>query len=222
MTSPPAFVFIGCIELREILGRRARDERELLEGLEQVPADSIYFHTHDVFLRDLPVTGAYSSDFANWVGSQIPDRVLAERLGVVDPFQFLSVEELREELVSIVDRHIDTLHPVPRVVFGEPFFFVRSHLVEVAPGHEARTLEEFRRALAVVDTSVIYFHAVDARLRRGVKGGDFARWIGHDLGLTALAEEVGALHPAPGGLERMRTETLRYIDTYLGATGDGR
>ena len=48
---PTPFAFVGCIELREILGRRARDERELMEELEQVPAESIYYHTDSVFLR---------------------------------------------------------------------------------------------------------------------------------------------------------------------------
>jgi Family of unknown function (DUF5752) len=52
--SPPAsrpFEFTGCIELREILGRRARDERELMEEIEGAPAESIYYHTDSVFLR---------------------------------------------------------------------------------------------------------------------------------------------------------------------------
>jgi len=128
--SPAApFEFIGAVELREILSRRARDERELLEALEEVPKASIYYHTHGVFLRDLPAAGGYLNDFANWVARHVHDRVLAERLGVVDPFGFLSLEELREEFVSIVDHHIATLNPVPRVVFGEPFFFVQSEVI---------------------------------------------------------------------------------------------
>ena len=39
------FALTGRIELREILGRRARDERELMEEIEQAPAESIYHHT---------------------------------------------------------------------------------------------------------------------------------------------------------------------------------
>src|SRR5262249_47892285 len=45
------FVFVGCVELREILGQRAEDEKELADLLAQVPAGSVYYHTHGFFLR---------------------------------------------------------------------------------------------------------------------------------------------------------------------------
>jgi hypothetical protein len=211
----PVFTFIGCIELREILGRRARDERELMEALEQIPAASVYYHTHSIFLRHPRIAGAYPNDFANWVATQVRDRRLAERLAVVDPYQFAGVEELREELVSIVDSHIASLHPVPRVVFGDPFFFVQSHALEVATGLEARTLEDFRRGLAQVDLSAVYLHTLHARVRGAVAGGDFAQWIGQTLGLEPLAAAIGRINPYLGGLEEMRQETLRLIDAQL-------
>jgi len=205
------FAFFGCIELWEILGRRARDERELMEGLEQVPLDSVYYHTHSVFLRQPQMTEAFPNDFANWVATQVRDQVLAERLGVVDPFQVPSLEELREELISIIDHHISTLHPVPRVVFGDPFFFVQSHVIEVPTGLEARTAPEFWHCLVQVDASSIYYHALDARVRRGVRGGDFAQWLGEELGLATLAEQINRINPYLGGLERIRAETLRLV-----------
>ncbi len=40
------FVFIGCVELRQALDRHALDERELMDRLEDVPAGSIFYHTH--------------------------------------------------------------------------------------------------------------------------------------------------------------------------------
>ena len=36
------FRFVSCMELREVLGKRAMDEHRLLELIEEVPADSIY------------------------------------------------------------------------------------------------------------------------------------------------------------------------------------
>lgn len=216
MAEPAPFAFFGCIELREILGLRARDERELMENLERAPLDSVYYHTHSVFLRHHQITGAYPNDFANWVASQVRDQVLGERLAVVDPFTFGSLEVLREELVSIIDHHIATLHPVPRVVFGEPFFFVQSHVIEVPTGLEARTLAEFRRCLAEVDTSSIYFHALESRVRRGHSHGDFAAWIGETLGLQTLAEAIVRINPYLGGLEEIRVRMLRLLDAALG------
>lgn len=215
------FTFVGCLELREILGRRARDERELMEELEQIPAASVYYHTQSIFLRHPRIAGAYPNDFANWVASQIRDQVLAERLAVVDPYMFGSVEELREELVSIVDSHISALNPVPRVVFGDPLFFVQSHVLEVPTGLEALTLPDFRRCLAEVDLSAVYLHALHARNRGEVAGGDFARWIGQELRRDSLAVAIGRINPYLGGIEGIRREMLRLIDIELeGDQGD--
>ena len=216
MSEVPArtpFRFLGCIELREILGLRARDERELMELMEQVPAGSIYYHTHSVFLRHHRFPGSYPNDFANWVASQVGDQVLGERLAVIDPFEFPDLERLREELVSAIDDHIATLHPVPRVVFGEPFFFVQSHVAEVPLDIEVRSLAEFCRTLQVVDASSIYFHMLEARVRRGKRRGDFVEWLEEALGLTAQAEQVARINPYLGGLERIRAEVLRILES---------
>ena len=71
MTTPTSapFQFIGCVELRQALDLRARDERELLDRLEDAPAGSIFYHTHGYFLRHRPITTAYGNDFAAWVAS---------------------------------------------------------------------------------------------------------------------------------------------------------
>ena len=214
-TATRPFQFTGCVELREITGRRARDERELMEEIEGAPAESIYYHTDTVFLRRPLIAGSYPNDFAIWVAVQIRDQVLAERLGMVDPFQFESIERTREEILSILDDHLEGLNPVPRVVFGDPFFFVRSHLIEVPTGMSARSLPEFRAALAEVDVSAIYLHALDARSRRGVRGGQFAECLGEELGLSELAERVGRLNPYLGGLERVRQMMLALVDAQL-------
>ena len=209
------FTFVGCLELCEILGRRARDERELMEELEQIPAASVYYHTHSIFFRHPRIAGAYPNDFANWVATQVRDQVLAERLAVVDPYHFAGVEELREELVSIVENHIADLNPVPRVVFGDPLFFVQSHILEVPTGLEARTLADFRRCLAEVDLSAVYLHTLHARVRGEVAGGDFAHWVGQELHRDSLAADIGRINPYFGGLEDIRRETLRLIDAEL-------
>src|SRR5262249_56355497 len=76
------FHFHGCWELHEMLGRRAYDERELLEHLEEVPLDSIYFHTHGGFLRERTFPGAYPNDFATWGAIQVRDRGVGGKLGI--------------------------------------------------------------------------------------------------------------------------------------------
>jgi hypothetical protein len=215
--SPAAspFQFIGCVELRQALDHRARDERELLDRLEDVPLGSVFYHTHGYFLRHRPITTAYGNDFAAWVAVHVRDQVLAERLAVINPFESGSLEELREELMSVVHDHLQRLSTVPRVEFGEWFHFQQSHIVEVPLGPAAATLAEFRAGLAEVDASAIYFHMVEARARLGRRSGDFAEWIRTSLALPDLADRIERIDAYMTSLERVRARVLALVDAAL-------
>ena len=218
-SSDGAFRFLGCSEIQEILGKQAEDERTLAELLEEVPLDSIYFHTHSFFLRHGFIERTYPNDFAEWVGEQVRDHVLAERLSVVDPFEYPSLEALREELISLIDDHLSGLATVPRAGFGAPFYFNRSRILEVPTGLEARTLREFRAAISEVDVSVIYFHVFESHLRLQREENDFSAWIRHGLRLTELADRMKALNPYLGSLERLRSSLLNMCDDQLARGG---
>src|SRR5256712_11327866 len=174
LTASQPFIFTGCVEVRQALDHRATDERELLERLEEVPAGSVFYHTHGYFLRQRAITTVYGNDFASWMATQVRDQVLAERLAVVNPFEFASLEHVREELVSIIHDHLRRLSAVPRVEFGEPFYFQQSHLVEVSLGAGAAPLARFRAGLATVDARALHLHMGGARARLGPPAGAFA------------------------------------------------
>ena len=209
------FRFIGCVELRQSLDQRATDERELLDRLEDVPAGSVFYHTHGYFLRHRPITTAYGNDFAAWAAVHVRDQVLAERLAVINPFEFGSLEALREELLSVVHDHLVRLAVVPRVEFGEVFHFQQSHIVEVPLGPAASTLAEFRQGLAEVDASALYYHMVEARARLGRRSGDVAEWLRNSLGMTTLAERIERIDAYMTSLERVRARVLALVDTAL-------
>jgi hypothetical protein len=206
------FHFMGCWELREMLGRRANDEQELLDALDEVPVDSIYFHTHGYFLRHKYIAGPYPNDFATWAAIQVRDRVLGEKLAVLDPFELADLEAVRAELISLTDDHLANLRSVPRIVFGEPFEFMQSRVLEVPTGVKTRTLAEFRAALATVDASAIYYHVVEARMHKGRRRGDFGVWIDEQLHLPALAERVVRLNPYGQSLEGLRARLVALCD----------
>ncbi len=212
---PPPFVFMGCTELLESLGRKAQDERELCELLEQVPTGSIFYHTYGYFLRHRLFVRPYANDFASWAYTEARDRLLGERLAVVDPFEFDDLEQLREELISIVDDHLSRRSAVPRADDGAPFYFLQSHVLAVPAGLEARTLGEFRNALAEVESSAIYFHTVEARVRLGRRSGDFADWLRTALDRPGLADQVQHIDVYLSSLERVRARILALLDTAL-------
>jgi uncharacterized protein DUF5752 len=220
MAEPTArnpFHFIGCWQLREMLGRRAWDERELLEHLEEVPIDSLYFHTHSCFLREPTLPNAYPNDFATWAAIQVRDRVLGEKLGIIDPADMPDLEALRAEVVSLVDDHLSQLGSVPRIIYGEPFYFMQSRIIEIPTGVKVRTLREFRDALCRLDATVVYLHVIEVRGRKNRRRNDFAAWIGDQLRMPELAAAVARLNPFPFGLDDVRRRLIRLCDEALAA-----
>jgi uncharacterized protein DUF5752 len=214
-TATEPFVFFGCVELRQALDRTALDERELMDRLEEVPAGSIFYHTHGYFLRHRPVGIAYGNDFARWVAADLRDQALAERLALVDPFEWKDIEDLREELITIIHDHVTRLSSVPRVEFGEAFHFQQSHIIEVPLGPTARTLAEFRAGLAAVEASAVYFHLVEARARLGRSSGDFTEWLRTSLGMPDLADRISRIDTYMTSLERVRARVLSLVDGML-------
>ena len=215
MSAAAPFIFLGCLELRELLAFEAHDARELGVQLERVPAESVFCHMSAVLLHRSALTETYPNDFALWVGSEVRDARLAERLSAVDPFQSESMDHVREELVSTIGNHLRHLPAAPPPTQGQPFRFFQMHLVPVPTGHQARTLREFRDAVAEVDASALFFHIIDARYRHGLGRSDFAKWVDVELGLPELGERLAHIDPGVGNLERIRDRYLRVLTEAL-------
>ena len=214
-TTQGLFRFTGCSELHEILGKTAEDERRLVELIEEVPLDSIYFHTHSYFLRHSYVERVYPNDFAQWVAMEVRDIVLGEQLAVVDPFAFANLETLRDELLSIIDDHLSRMPLVPRVMYGSPFHFNQSRILKVPTGLEVSSLKAFRHAIAEVEVSAIYYHVFEARHRLGSSENDFSAWALHTLGMPDLADRLRSINPYLGSLERLRSALIGLCDEFI-------
>jgi Family of unknown function (DUF5752) len=221
-TAEHPFVFVGCWELREMLGRSARDERQLLEAIEEVPLESIYYHTHSFLLRHKYIAGPYPNDFATWAAIQVRDRVLGEKLGILSPYDFPNLESLRGEIVTIISDHLSRLQVIPRVIYEEPFHFMQSRIISAPMGLQVYTLAEFREVLATVDDSVIYYHTFEAILRLAKPKGDFALWMEEQLGLPELGERISRIHPYRISLESVRSRILNLCDQFLRMGRDRR
>lgn len=217
------FRFFSCMELRQVLGKRAMDEQRLLELIEEVPADSIYYHTHSYYLRHSDSQGLFPNDFATWAALHMQDRVLAERLGALDPFEFDDIEQLRAEILTVLGNHLSCLKGVPWCSTGEPFEFLSSHIIEADLGIETWTLQEFRDALARVEVGAVYNHVCGARLRKGRPSGDFATWVSAEEGLDMpdLAAQLVRVGHLGLSLEGMRMNLVGLCDQVLRQTLTG-
>jgi len=178
-------------------GRYARDIVEFLEILKQVSKASIFHHMHQYFLKPHVRPPEYSNDFAVWVAEAVEDKVLAELLANLNPFEFSKIDDIRQEMVRIITDYLKE-RPVPRPVMdGKEFFFNESRMLVIPTGFEASSVEEFIEALRQVDNSSIYFHFYEARLRLGQEQDDFSRFFRDCLAgeCPGLADELRSLDP---------------------------
>lgn len=207
-----AFEFKGCIEIKELLGKKADDELKLLELIEEVPTDSIYYHMHSYFLRHRYVTEPYPNDFANWAALQVRDSVLGEQLASVTSGRFKTLEDIRLELIDIIDKHLSTLHTIPSIGYGQPFYFMKSKIIEIPTCVRVNTFDEFKEALRTVDVSAIYNHVFEARLRIRKGKSDFALWLKEALGRQELASKIELLDSYMYSLEGLRNKLVELCD----------
>ncbi|MGB3114276.1 MAG: DUF5752 family protein [Candidatus Omnitrophota bacterium] len=210
------FEFIGCMELKELLGKKADDELALMELIEDVPLDSVYFHTHSYFLRPYYLAGQYPTDFANWAAIPVRDRVLGEKLASVMPSRDKTLDDIRNDLIDIIDKHLSEIKIVPSVVYGSPFYFMQSRIIEVPMGITVNDLESFTEALRTVDASAIYYHTYEARLRTRRGRNDFSIWLKDVLGLDELAGKVEGIDYYMYSLESLRTKIVELCEKEMG------
>ena len=214
------FSFTDCVEIKEMAGKKAEDEARLMELIEDAPADAIYYHTHSYFLRHFYISGPYPNDFANWVAIQVRDKVLGEKLSAITPSSQHSIEDIRNDLIEVIDNHLSSIKNIPAVTYGQPFHLMKSRIIEVPTKLEAKNLKEFRSALEIVDASAIYNHIFEARLRVKKGRSDFSIWFEEVLGLNDLADRIEQIDAYMYSLEGLRGKILSLCDEELSAQGN--
>lgn len=202
------FTFIGCTEVRELLGLRADTEVQLMEMLEDIPPDSIYYHMHSYFLRHVYLAGPYPNDFANWAAIQLRDRVLGEKLATIYISPEKTIEDIRLELIETIDSHLCKLKVVPTASNGSSFHFIKSEIVEIPLGKEATDLFEFIEILKDIHASAVYYHIFEARIRVRRGRNDFSIWLDDTLGRPELGERIENIDFYMHSLESLRTRIL--------------
>lgn len=210
-TAVEPLVLLGCNELIEMTGARARDVGELLDGVAEAPLASIFHHTHGFLLGHRFTAPKFINQFAKWAYRELHAQALAERLSAIDPQDFPDLEDLRWEIVRLLDEYVREAHIVPRVVHGQPFHFLRSWLQTVPTGAEAHDLPGLRRAIASSDASAIYYHLIEARRSLQRPGGSLAAWIRDHLEMPDLARRVASIDTFMYSLEDLRVRLLEVL-----------
>jgi Family of unknown function (DUF5752) len=200
--------------LVELLGLKAKNPVELLDGIKKVPAASIYYHTHRFIQQHEYLTPEPPNDFAFWLKDLLHLERLGEAFLDVDTVRFCDLEALRGEFVGILDSYISTgdyLVDCPR---GQEFFFMSCQTFEIPTTHIAHDLKEFAESLSKISIHSLYFHMFEARLRLKAPENDFSAWF-KSIGAEDLAKEVAKLDPYHTTLQALRLRIIDLVENHV-------
>lgn len=193
-----------------LLGIKAKNPKELLEGIKIVPGSSIYYHTHRFIQQHHYLSPEPPNDFAYWLTDILNLSELGEKIASVDIIKFKKIEDIRNEFIKILDDYIAKGKYIPEAPEGEEFYFKSCTTLVLATPYVANNLNEFIEIIDKVSINSLYFHIFEAPLRLNKDENDFSEWL-RGIGETELAEKLSNLDPYTITLEGLRKKIKKIL-----------
>jgi hypothetical protein len=196
-------------------GQRARDLLELRYQLLTIHPGCIYYHFWGARLQPRFDNPDYVNDFAQWAHDALHDVRLAERLGVLDPLDFPSLDALRQGVLEVIDERLDESNVTPDAAPDGQFHFIRSQLVILGTQRSASTPQELGALIAHLSPGSVFYHFIDARRRTETGEDDFRVWLRRFGDAHAgLIEAIGRINPYFVSLLGLREQLAAVFEEY--------
>jgi hypothetical protein len=208
-----SFEFKQCITILKSTGRKAKNLQELRDVITEISDECIFHHTCQYLLKGRVFE--YTNDFAQWAGENLKETILAEQLSNIDPFIYKTIDELRSEMLKTIDQYLKLFTKTRHVLPGDEFYFNETITLVTASGLEAKNLAEFLIALKHLDTSSIYYHFYEARIRSPEEADDFSHWFEDALGKKELACQIKSIDPFMHTLDAVRHHIIELVEEEL-------
>lgn len=151
--------------------------RELRDRIASCHTDVLYHHYCETPLAtsfDLP---DFRNDFAVWAKSRLGDDLLAERLGIVDPYSFPTMDDLRSATIEIIDDRLSEVTMIPWARPGHEFHFMQAVTIVFDTGNQVSHPDGLASAVSAMTNSSVYFHVLEAQRRNAARVDDFTAWL---------------------------------------------
>jgi len=208
------FHFYTQYHLVEMLGLKARNPVELLEGIKTVPASSIYYHTHRFLQQHHYLSPEPPNDFAFWLMDILHLNRLGEEFLSIDTVRYCNLQDLRKTFQDLLEDHISKDGTNADCLPGFEFHFLACKTLVLPMPYVANNLMEFAEILKKVSIRALYFHMFEARMRLGVPDNDFSQWL-RGIGEVGLADEISRLDPYNMTLESLRRKLIRMVVNHV-------
>jgi uncharacterized protein DUF5752 len=213
--STEPFALFDCSLSRYAVGRGCANLRDLLEAIRTVPENVLEHHMIRCALDDHFEMYEFPNDLARWCWDGLGDRALAEQLGLVDPYSFASIRELRAALVSVFEDRLWGLERAPWCRPGLELHLMGSRLIAYDTGERFPTLAAMAEGFGRISARSLFYHIHEARRQRGGHSDDFSAWLqslGADPGLVQKLRTIDFYFL---NLNQLRREFIDVLRQYL-------
>ncbi len=190
--------------------------RELKERIILCPIQCLYFHFCETLIRPTFDNPEFRNDLALWASTHLRDGVLAEKLGIINPYGFADLEKLREKVIEIIEDRLSELQSLPSVPRGEGFILMRAATVVFDTGVKMTSPEDIRKYLPDMSNSSIYYHFLEARRRTPDRTDDFTFWLQFLKNKPQpLIDAFSQIDFSFLNLSELKQELIKTVDKYL-------
>ena len=197
-------------------GLRANSLSEFRDKLMTIDEGCIYHHFWGGRMKPQFVHPQYHNDFASWAYHRLNDHVLAEKLNIIDPTEFESLEMLRQEVLEKVEQRLDNCEIILWTKKEDSFHFIRSILIVFESETSIPEPRDLPAVIKLLSPSSIFYHFIDARGRTVEKMDDFSVWLkmfGHKY--EDLIESIQSIDPYFFSLTQIRDEIAKTTQNYF-------
>jgi hypothetical protein len=210
------FEIKDCALIALATGKKVQNLHEMSDVLSFITPDSIYYHFWGGLLRPRFDDPEYHNDFAIWAAHSLHDKVLAERLALVDPTEFHTLDDLRHELIDLIEERLDEVEYPIWAKRDDQFEFISSQIVIFNTKKIVSQPRDFIEVIPNLSVGSIFFHFIDARRRLDNSVDDFQNWFSN-FGdeHKELCRRIAEIDPYFVSLTKLRQQLTQVFNDYF-------
>lgn len=209
------FFIKNCALAAIATGEHASSLIELRDKLATTHIGCIYYHFWGSHLHPEFSHPEYHNDFARWAHYGLHDLFLAERLSVVDPTDYETLEGVRQKLLDVVEERLDENESM-FWARSSRFSFIRSKIIVFDTSYRVEEPQDLAKVIPSLPPSSIFYHFIDARGRTLNGKDDFSNWLASfDDTYKSLVDSILTIDPYFFSLTDLRTNLSRKVEEYF-------
>jgi len=212
----PPFEIKDCALIAIATGKRAGNIRELHDLAGTVSSDCIYHHFWGGRLQSRFEDPEFHNDFAIWARHHLHDYILAERLSIIDPLAHPTLEDLRADLLEVLEERLDEVELPVWAPRDQQFEFIRSQIVIFPTRQSILHPRDLTAVLPHMSVGSIFYHFIDARRRVQDGLDDFRLWIRSFPDCGPLDDRLKQIDPYFSTLAEIRAELAAVFQGFFG------